>query len=119
MQVQVDINLVINRGSITVNNLPARARLLQQQLPGLKTTPPVEVIAQSKTQTQEQIARHSAALTSGQEKKDSDRAEISRSNAAHECISQVGIIASGSRQTDAFRHEDECSPLLRMPGRRC
>ena len=82
MQVQVDINLVINRGSITVNNLPARARLLQQQLPGLKTTPPVEAIGQTKAQTQEQIAHHSAALTSGQEKKDSDPAEISRSNAA-------------------------------------
>ena len=78
----VDINLVINRGSITVNNLPTRARLPQQQLPGLKTTPPVEVNAQTKAQAQEQIAHHSAALTSGQEKKDSDPAEISRSNAA-------------------------------------
>ena len=82
MQVLLDINLVINRGSITVNNLPARARLLQQPLPGLKTTPPVEAIAQTKAQTREKIAQHFAALTSGQEKKDSDPAEISRSNAA-------------------------------------
>ena len=78
----VDINLVINRGSITVNNLPARAGLLQQHWPGLQTTPAVEAIAQTKAQAQEQIAHHSAALTSGQEKKDSDPAEISRSNAA-------------------------------------
>ena len=78
----VDINLVINRGSITVNNLPASAGLLQQQWPGLQTTPAVEAIAQTKAQAQEQIAHHSAALTSGQEKKDSDPAEISRSNAA-------------------------------------
>jgi len=48
VQVIVDINLVINRGSITVNDLPARARLLQQPLPGLKTTPAVEAIAQTK-----------------------------------------------------------------------
>ena len=82
MQVLVDINLVINRGSIPVNNLPARAGLLQQQWPGLQTTPAVEAIAQTKAQAQEQIAHHSAALTSGQEKKDSDPAEISRSNAA-------------------------------------
>ena len=76
MQLIIDINLVINRGSITVNNLPARAGLLQQQWPGLKTTPPVEVIEQTKAQTQEQIAHHSAALTSGQGKKVSDHAEI-------------------------------------------